>query len=231
MELKPGVFYGVGVGPGDPELMTLKAVRVLERCHVIAAPRTKGGGTLALDVAARAVSMEGKTVLPLYFTMEREASGRRAAHDRAADEIARHLTEGRDVAMPNLGDVSVYASCCYLMELLRDRGFETVMIPGVPSFCAAAARLGVSLTDMDAPLHIIPAGDIPLENALALSGSKVLMKAGSRLPEVVAALRERNLSDKSAMVCDCGLSSERIYPDMEKAPATAGYFSTIIIKE
>lgn len=158
--MKNGVFYGVGVGPGDPELITLKAVRVLERCPVIAAPRTKGGGNLALDIAARAVSMEEKTILPLRFTMEREASCRRTAHDLAADEIARYLTEDLDVAMPTLGDVSIYASCRYLMELLRERDFEAVMIPGIPSFCAAA-RLGVSLTDMDAPLHIIPAGGRP----------------------------------------------------------------------
>ena len=229
--MKNGVFYGVGVGPGDPELITLKAVRVLERCPVIAAPRTKGGGTLALDIAARAVSMEGKTILPLRFTMEREASCRRAAHSRAVDEIARYLTEGRDVAMPNLGDVSVYASCRYLMELLRDRGFETVMVPGVPSFCAAAARLGVSLTDMDAPLHIIPASTLPLEDALALPGSKILMKFGGHLPEVTAALRERDLLKKSAMVCDCGFPGEAVYPAMEQGPETAGYFSTIIVKE
>ena len=229
--MRPGVFYGVGVGPGDPELMTLKAVHILERSPVIAVPQTKGGGTLSLDIAARVVSMEGKTVLSLYFTMEREASGRQAAHDRAVDEIAHHLEQGQDVAMPNLGDTSIYASCCYLMELLRQRGFETVMIPGVPSFCAAAARLGVSLTDMDAPLHIIPAGAVPLESALVLPGTKVLMKAGGHMPEVIFALRERDLLDKSAMVCGCGLPGEEVYPTLEHSPETAGYFSTIIVKE
>lgn len=229
--MKPGVFYGVGVGSGDPELMTLKAVRVLERCPVIAAPQTRGGRSLALDIAARTVSMEGKVILPLYFTMGRDTPRRRKAHKSAVDEIACYLAVGRDVAMPNLGDVSIYASCCYFMELLREEGFETVMVPGVPSFCTAAARLGSSLTEMDAPLHVIPAGAVPLENALALPGTKILMKAGGRLPEVAAALRERNLLKKSAMVCNCGLPGEEIYPTMEQASETAGYFSTIIVKE
>ena len=67
--MKKGVFYGVGVGPGDPELMTLKAVRVLERCPVIAAPRTKSGEMLALDIASAAVDLGEKTVVPLYFSM------------------------------------------------------------------------------------------------------------------------------------------------------------------
>lgn len=155
-ELKKGVFYGVGIGPGDPELLTLKAVRLLERCPVIAAPRTKSGEMLALNIASGAVDLSGKTVVPLYFAMERDTEKLRASHLAAADAVEPYLAEGKDVAMLNLGDVSIYASYSYLMELLRERGYETAMIPGVPSFCAVAARLNVSLTEMGTALHIAP---------------------------------------------------------------------------
>ena len=156
METRKGIFYGVGVGPGDPELLTVKALRTLERCPVIAAPQTKSGEMLALDIVRRAAALEGKTILPLFFTMARDKSQQRAAHETAADAIAAHLTAGRDVAMLNLGDVSIYATFGYIMDILRERGYEAVMIPGVPSFCAAAARLGLSLVSGETPLHIVP---------------------------------------------------------------------------
>lgn len=231
MEIKKGVFYGVSVGPGDPELLTVKAVRVLERCPVIAAPRTKSGGTLALDIVRQAVSLEGKTVLPLFFPMGKDKAAWREAHRRAAAEIRIHLDEGRDVAMPNLGDVSIYSTFSYLKELLEEEGSEAVMIPGVPSFCAAAARLGIPLAAGDAPLHIIPVTGEPLAPALAGTGAKVLMKAGRSFPQVEEALREAGQLERAALVEDCGLPSERVCPDLGRMEEKPGYFTTVIVKE
>ena len=85
--MKKGVFYSVGVGPGDPELITLKAVRTLERCPVVAAPQTKNGEMLALSIARQAVSLEGKTVVPLHFTMSRDKAQQHAAHLAAAQFV------------------------------------------------------------------------------------------------------------------------------------------------
>jgi len=231
MEGIRGRLYGVGVGPGDPELLTLKAVRTLERCPVIAAPRTRNGGMLALEIAGQAVELSGKTVVPLFFPMERDAARQRAAHEAAADLLEPHLARGEDVAMLSLGDVSIYSTFCYLMELLRGRGYEAVMVPGVPSFCAVAARLGTGLTTMDAPLHIVPAGGGPLEETLALPGAKVLMKSASRMGQVVDTLRRKGLLERAAMVQDCGLPTEAVYTDLKEAPETAGYFATIVVKE
>lgn len=228
METRKGIFYGVGVGPGDPELLTVKALRTLERCPVIAAPQTKSGEMLALDIVRRAAALEGKTILPLFFTMARDKSQQRAAHETAADAIAAHLTAGRDVAMLNLGDVSIYATFGYIMDILRERGYEAVMIPGVPSFCAAAARLGLSLVSGETPLHIVPAGD---PASLELPGTKVLMKAGKRLPQVQEALTARGLLEQAAMVEDCGLPTEKLYSSMGDVPEAAGYFATVIVKE
>ena len=143
-----GIFYAVSVGPGDPELLTRQACRVLEHCDVVAAPQTGSGRMLALEIAASAVAMEGKTILPLTFTMLRDESAREESYRAAAAAVESELAAGRDVAMVNLGDVSVYATAYYILDHIRADGFERVMVPGVTSFCAASARLGRSLTRM-----------------------------------------------------------------------------------
>ena len=219
--MKKGVFYSVGVGPGDPELITLKAVRTLERCPVVAAPQTKNGEMLALSIAQQAVSLEGKTVVPLHFTMSRDKAQQHAAHLAAAQALRPHLDAGRDVAMLNLGDI------------LAADGYETRMVPGVTSFCAVAARLNTSLTGIDTPLHIVPGGCGALEECLAQPGAKVLMKSGRQLPGVLAALERRGLLERSALVSNCGLPGEQVYADLSVFPREqdAGYFATIIVKE
>ena len=218
--MKKGVFYSVGVGPGDPELITLKAVRTLERCPVVAAPQTKNGEMLALSIAQQAVSLEDK-------------AQQHAAHLAAAQALRPHLDAGRDVAMLNLGDVSIYATAAYLADILAADGYETRMVPGVTSFCAVAARLHTSLTGIDTPLHIVPGGCGALEECLAQPGAKVLMKSGRQLPGVLAALERRGLLERSALVSNCGLPGEQVYADLSAFPREqdAGYFATIIVKE
>ena len=114
------------------------------------------------------------------------------------------------------------------MDILRRRGYAVVMIPGVPSFCAAAARLGITLVRGETPLHIAPATG-PIEPMLALPGAKVLMKAGRRLPEVRAALEQTE--EFAALVENCDLPGETIYSDLRQAPESVGYFATAIVKE
>ena len=224
---KQGVFYAVSVGPGDPELLTRQACRVLEVCDVIAAPRTKAGRMLALDIAGGAVDMRGKTILPLDFTMAHDAAVREESYRTAAGAIEAELTTGRDVAMVNLGDVSVYATAYYILECVRSDGFETVMCPGVTSFCAVAARLGRSLTRIDEPLHILP-GSTDLNNALALPGTKVVMKSGKAIHETAEALKRHGLLANAGMVAACGLDTEQGYPDLQQLPEEISYFATIV---
>ena len=224
---KQGVFYAVSVGPGDPELLTRQACRVLEACDVIAAPRTKAGRMLALDIAGGAVDMRGKTILPLDFTMAHDAAVREESYRTAVAAIEAVLSAGRDVAMVNLGDVSVYATAYYILERIRSDGFEAVMCPGVTSFCAVAARLGRSLTRMDEPLHILP-GSAELNNALALPGTKVIMKSGKAIRETVDALERHGLAARAGMVADCGLETEQVYTDLRQLPEEISYFATIV---
>ena len=225
MEKRIGVLYGVSVGPGDPELMTLKAVRCLEKCPVIAAPQTAGGRMLALDIARGAVGLDGKTILPLRFAMSRDPELLRASHEEAARAVKEYLDAGQDVAMLNLGDVSVYATFGYLQEILEAEGYKTVRIPGVP-------RLGQPLTGgMEEPLTIAPGRHAA--EVLAAPGTKVLMKSGRQLPETLAALADAGLLGRSAMVCNCGLPNEEVWPDLSACDASrpAGYFATILVKE
>ena len=232
MEHTVGTFYGVSVGPGDPELLTLKAVRCIERCPVLAAPRTAEDRMLALEIVKGAVDVSGKTILPLQFAMSRDADTLRASHEAAAGAVREALDAGQDVAMLNLGDVSIYATYGYLEEILKAQGYPTARIAGVPSFCAAAAALGRSLTDgMEAPLTLAPGRHA--EQVLDAPGAKVLMKSGRQLPAALAALRQRGLLEKSAMACNCGLPEQTLWPDLSSYdPARpVGYFTTIIVKE
>ena len=218
-----GTFYGVSVGPGDPELLTLQAVRLLRQCPVLAAPQTASGQMLALDIARRALGSEldGKTILPLQFAMSRDAAVLRASHETAASAVRLFLDAGQDVAMLNLGDVSIYATFGYLQEILQAQGYATAMAAGVPSFCAAAARLNQPLT-----------GD----EVLDAPGTKVLMKTGRQLPALLGTLDAHGALSRSALVCSCGLPDEMIFPDLSTARppqdgSKAGYFATVLVKE
>ena len=217
-----GTFYGVSVGPGNPELLTLQAVRLLRQCPVLAAPQTASGQMLALDIARRALGSEldGKIILPLQFAMSRDAAVLRASHETAASAVRPFLDAGQDVAMLNLGDVSIYA---------------TAMAAGVPSFCAAAARLNQPLTGgMDAPLTIAPGSRA--DEVLDAPGTKVLMKTGRQLPALLGTLDAHGALSRSALVCSCGLPDETIFPDLSTARppqdgSKAGYFATVLVKE
>ena len=134
--------------------------------------------------------------------------------------------------MLNLGDVSIYATFGYLQCLLEAEGYPTAMAAGVPSFCAAAARLNVPLTGgMDAPLTIAPgswAGRV-----LETPGTKVLMKTGRQLPALLAALEQAGRLENSALVCNCGLPDEQVCPDLSlgQPQVRPGYFTTVLVKE
>ena len=184
---------------------------------------------LALDIARSALDLREKEILPLIFTMSREPALREESYQTAARQIEAFLQKGLDVAMVNLGDVSIFATAYYILERIREDGFRTVMAPGVTSFSAVSARLGCSLTQIDAPLHIIPAS-ADLDSALRFPGTKVLMKSGSAIRETVHALERVGLLDRAALVADCGLPTEQVYCDLRELPENLSYFATIIVQ-
>jgi len=225
-----GVFYGVSVGPGDPMHMTLGAVETIKRCPVIAAPRTKDGRMVALEIAEKAAKLSDKTILPLYFSMSHDSNVRREHHSRAVEQVRGYLDSGTDIAMLNLGDVSIYASYQYLAESLEKLGYETVMIPGVTSFCASAAALNISLTEIGRQVHIIPGGKLD-EDVEKLSGTKIWMKSGAALRELIGRFKEEDRLEGISMVQNCGMDSQRVYKSLRDADIQNDYFSLVIEKE
>lgn len=227
-KMMDGILFGVSVGPGDPELLTVKALRTLERCLVVAVPRTGGEKTLALDIARQAVDLSGKEILYLEHRMVRDPEVLKQQYQENAAQIAVYLKQGKDVAMLNLGDVAVYSTYSYIAREVEQMGFSCQMIPGVTSFCACAALLGESLTAADQPLSIFPGSYSDLEAALDTPGGKVLMKSRHALPSLREAITARGLEDRTAVVSDCGLPSQCIHAITDED--IQSYFSTVVIK-
>lgn len=224
-----GTLYGVSVGPGDPELITLKAKSILENCRVLAIPVTHKGNTFALDIVRKITDISGKELLFLPFQMISDEEKLRTNHKAQAETVEKKLEKGEDVVFASLGDVSVYSTFAYIGNIIKEKGYAVKMIPGVTSFCASACALGISLTAMRQPLHIIPAGFGSAESALALSGVKVLMKSANQFPAVRRAVSESGQS--AYAVEDCGMDSQALYHKLEDMPYESGYFTTIIVKE
>lgn len=229
MDNSLGTLYGISVGPGDPELMTIKAKRLLERCSVLAVPKTRDGHSLALEIAYKAADISGKKVLSLPFPMTTDIAILRQNYEAHAARLANMLNSGKDVAFICLGDVSVYSTFAYIGEILSEKGYTVVMVPGVTSFCAAACAMSISLTSANQPLHIIPAGHGNIEDSLRLPGTRVLMKSASQFSEVRSAVLARGQNAYAAV--DCGMSSQRFYQNLADMPDDPGYFTTIIVKE
>lgn len=222
-----GILYGVSVGPGDPELLTLKAVRILQACEVLAVPRTGGERTLALDILRQAMDISRHEIVYLDFLMTKSPEAREGNHRENARKILHFLRAGRSVAMPNLGDVSVYSTYSYMARRAGDEGFETVMVPGVPSFCAAACALNISLTEMEKPLHLIPCSHDCLPDTQGLSGTKVFMKPPRDLSVLQRFFDDPGLD--AAAVQNCGLSDEKLCRRAEELEH-GRYFTTLIVK-
>ena len=150
-------------------------------------------------------------------------------YDSAADEICSILDSGRNVAFITLGDPTVYSTYLYVHQRVRARGYTAELVPGVPSFCAAAARLGESLCEAAEPLTIIPASNREIDTFLDLPGTKVLMKTGRAMAQVKRTLSERRVSVQS--VENCGLVGERVFRSLDEIDTEAGYFSLVVVKE
>lgn len=234
--MKQGTLYCVGMGPGDPELVTFKAWHALCRCPVLALPEDQSGRQTAAAILKEAAArqeglhLEEKDILSLTFPMTRDAGRLRKAHSDASDKVAAVLDRGLDIALITLGCPTVYASCMYIHKEIRRRGYETVVIPGITSFSAAAARLGQPLCEKDEPLLIVPAGRDDLPDLLAVRGSKVLMKVPRHMGALKEQLQDAGLLRHASLVERCGLPGERVCTDLRQADDT-GYFSVILVRQ
>ena len=225
-----GKIYGIGVGVGNPEDMTLKAVRRIRESDVLVCPREELGACRAYQIAKQAIpEVERIAVLPLEFQMTTDEVRRALNHRRAYDVIKELVLQGKTVAFLTVGDPSLYSTFSYVCDFAREDGFEVECVSGVTSAMACANRLGIALCSGNEQLHIIPSiGDI--EGALDLPGTKVLLKCGKKMLRIKELLRQREGIAVTA-VCGCGTLAERCYHSLEELPDEGEYMFTVIIKD
>ena len=216
-----GILYAVGVGPGDPELLTLKAVKVIKNADCIACPESKGEPGVAYRIAQSAVpEIESKELLLLEFPM-REGDIKEF-HQKAADRIILRLSEGKNVAFLTLGDPSFYSTFFYLADIIANRGYDYKIINGITSFSAVSSKLKLPLSLGDESVMITSGEFVDFE------GTLVILKAGNKLKEIKEKVSS---SGKTAYMAEnCGMENERVYKDLWAIPDEAGYFSVIVIK-
>jgi precorrin-2/cobalt-factor-2 C20-methyltransferase len=223
-----GILYGVGVGPGDKKLLTILAVETLKNADLIVVPDS-GGEKNALNIVSEYI--KGKKLMYCSIPMTRDAESLQESHKKSAQMICEELDKGLKLAFITLGDPTVYSTYIYIHRLVIKNGYEAKIINGIPSFCAAAASLGISLCDGKSALHIIPASYDGVDKLLALDGTKVLMKSGKSILNMKDMLKKHNLLNNAKMVECCFMENEKIYNDLESLNESSSYFSIIVIKE
>ncbi|HIX36543.1 MAG TPA: precorrin-2 C(20)-methyltransferase [Candidatus Blautia pullistercoris] len=227
-----GKLYGVGVGPGDPELLTLKALRLIKENEVIAVPGKEIQASVAYQIVKGAYEeLDEKTLIPVAMPMTKDPQVLKANHDKAADQVESYLKEGKNVVFLTLGDTTVYSTYLYVHKRILERGYEAEIVSGITSFCAVAARLNMGLVEADQPLHVIPATykAQEMDEILELPGTKVLMKTGKKMKQVKESIEKSG--QKAVMIENCGMPSEKTYRSAEEIPEDSGYYSLIIVKE
>lgn len=228
-----GVLYGIGVGPGDPELLTLQAVRTIKSCDVIVLPAVSRENCYAYRIAASVIpELAHKEAACMPFPMIRDAEKLELAHTRIYETIRDYMDQGKTVGFLTIGDPSVYSTYMYMHHRATEEGRQAVMISGIPSFCAAAARLGISLGEKQEEIHIIP-GSYDIEETLAYHGTRVYMKSGKKLAELLLALKQDGYSKDYEVyaVSNCGMENEKICDGVENIETDSGYLTTVIVKE
>ncbi len=223
-----GKLYGVGIGPGDRELLTLKAYRILTTVPVIAYPTMENGKVLARALVADLISPQQIEIpMPLPFSPEKSSL---PYYQAAASQIASHLQQGRDVAVLCLGDPMFYGTFMYIYKLLAPR-FPVEVVPGISSIMAAAALLGAPLSYRDDVFSVIPATlqRETIIDRLSRCDGAAIIKLGRHFPKVREILRELGLIDRALYIERATWVNQRVIPIEEVQLSDITYWSLILI--
>ena len=230
---KLGTFYGIGVGPGDPDLLTVKAIRAIKEVDVIIAPKTeKKEGSVALEIA-RPYLKPNIEIIYQVFPMVKDFAESPEIFIANKEKILEILNTNKNVAFLTLGDPMFYSTYIYIFKLLSEEKVNIETIPGVPAFLAIASRLGRPLAFGNDILSIIPAtADIDeIDAALNTSNTSVLMKVYKNFGEVVNVLKKHDMASQATLVSRCGLPDEKVIFDIsEHKDDKLNYLSTIITR-
>lgn len=223
-----GTLIGVGVGPGDPELVTLRADRIIRQARVIAYPAPEGGQSFARSIVAGSIP-EGIVEIPIVISMVSERFPAQAAYDKAVRDISAHLVNDLDVVVICQGDPFFFGSFMYLFQRIA-RNYAVQVVPGVTSMTACAAASARPLCARLESLSVIPAplGEAELFDRLKIAGAAAIIKVGRHLPKVRRVIARLGLSDRSIFVAHASLPTELVCP-LESAPAEAPYFSMVLV--
>lgn len=223
-----GLFYGVSVGPGDPELLTLKAIRVIREADCIAAPNIGHGRQTALGIVSEYITDQELIDCSTPMTKNRDLVEK--AYDEIADRIAALLDEGKTVAMITLGDATIYSTFFYVHDRLAALGYRIEIVPGVTSFCAGASKLGISLCEGPENLLVAPVTSGDVDRVIDTPANKVFMKSAHDLMWLKDKLAEHGQLENASLVTDCGLPGEQIIPHFADVTQPTGYFSLVFVK-
>ncbi|SHH04362.1 precorrin-2/cobalt-factor-2 C20-methyltransferase [Cognatiyoonia sediminum] len=223
-----GTLYGVGVGPGDPELMTVRAVRLISEAKVIAYPTLAGAESFARSIAAEVIP-DGVDEIVMDVPMTVARAPAQEAYDLGAEQIAAALDRGEDVVCLCEGDPFFYGSFMYLFARLSD-GYDVEVVPGVTSVTTCAARAGMPLAARNERLTILPGplDEAELTKRIEGAESVAIMKVGRHLPKIWSVIEALGLTDKAVYVERASLPEEVVLP-LSEAPEKAPYFSMILL--
>ncbi len=232
-----GRLYGLGVGPGDPELITVKSLRLLQAAPVVAYHAAKGKKGNALTIVEKYLS-EKQILVPLVYPVTTEKLPAHLCYEEVildfykeiSTELAAHLEAGRDVAVACEGDPFFYGSFMYLHDRLSSR-YETEVVPGVCSMLAGAAVLGAPLVYRNQSLTVLSGvlDAAELKRRLAATDAAAIMKLGANLAKVRDVIEELGLMDRALYVERATMQAQRILPLAEVDPSSSPYFSIVLV--
>ncbi len=232
---KTGTLYGIGVGPGDPELITMKAVKILKKVDVIfAAASSKNQHSQAVNIAKSHIP-ETTEIEMLPFPMTQDKSVAQKAWDEHARNIIALLEQGQDAAFVTLGDSMIYATYGYILQSVQRLAphLNIVSIPGVTSFQAAAACLNRTLVEGEESLLLLSGanGGDCLRQFAGKAENVAILKAYKKVKDIVSALDETRMMENSIAITSCGLSDEEVIEDIRTLEKrTPAYWTLILAK-
>lgn len=235
-----GILYGIGVGPGAPDLLTLRAVNVLKQCPVICIPASTGRRSYAGTIIESYVERSQQEIVPVHFPMQRVSEQALPARNAAVATVLSYLRSGKDVAFVTEGDPLLYSTFGYLLEAVRheDSSLRIEVIPGVTSITAAAAAAHIPLTMWDESLAIVPAKyvleQLPREHMRSLFQlftTVAFLKVNSVFDVLLDRLEELDLVQHAVFVRRCSTDAEEVIFDVQRLRGQAvEYFSLVIVR-
>ena len=230
MNENTGTLIGLGVGPGDPELITLKAIHILQKAQVLAVPAKVPDNSTAFQIAKEAVpEISEKTIMGLDFPMTRDQNAVDRAMNGNEERLRAVLDHGSDVVFLTLGDPTIYSAFYRIAPMLQRRGYPIKTVSGITSFCAVASATGIPLVTGNEVLTVYP--KIPDKLTIG-EETAIFMKPGSKIgwlkEQLIQLEKEQNVMVMGAE--NCGLENQKVFFRAEEISEPAGYYTTVIVR-